>query len=55
MLPLNNCNPTTRLWERFASSGVLNQQLSKLWFKLVDLCMVMVMENVEDELSLSNL
>jgi len=53
LLPLD-CNPTTRLWERLGLNGILNHQLSK-WFKFVELCMVMVLGNVKDEHTFSNL
>jgi len=54
MLPPHDCNPTTRLWERFASSAIVSQRLLE-WFKLVQLCMVMIIGNVEDERTFSNM
>jgi hypothetical protein len=54
MLPPHDCNPTTWLWGRFASSVVVSQWLSK-WFKLVQLYMVMIIGNIEDERTFSNL
>jgi hypothetical protein len=54
MLPPHDYNPTTQLWGRFASSAIVSQWLSK-WFKLVQLYMVMIIGNVEDERTCSNL
>jgi hypothetical protein len=54
MLLPHDCNPTTRLWGRFASSAVVSQWFSER-FKLVQLYMVMIIDNVEDERTFSNL
>jgi hypothetical protein len=44
----------SRLWEKLGTSGILKQSIYE-WFKLVCLCMVMVLGSVEDERMLSNL
>ncbi len=54
MLPFHDYNPITLLWERLASSEIVRQWLLK-WFKLVQLCMVMIIGNVEDEKTFSNM
>jgi hypothetical protein len=54
MLPLHDYNPTMWLWERFASSAIVCQWLLK-WFKLVQLYMVIIIGNVEDEKTFSNM
>jgi hypothetical protein len=53
LLPLD-CNPTMHLWKRLGPSGILNHQLSE-WFKFVEFCMMMVLGNVKDEHTFSNL
>jgi hypothetical protein len=53
LLPLDY-NPTTHLWERLGHNGILNHRLLE-WFKFVKLCMVMVLGNVKDEHTFSNL
>jgi hypothetical protein len=53
LLPLD-CNPTARLWERLGPSGILNHRFLEL-FKFVELCMVMVLGNVKNEHTFSNL
>lgn len=42
------------LWERFGSIGILNNSLSK-WFKLVKICMVMVLGSVKDQCTFLNI
>jgi len=54
MLLQNDVNPTTCLWERIVPSRNLNQKLCK-WFKMTKLCNVLVLGNVEDECTFSNL
>jgi hypothetical protein len=54
MLPPHDCNPITCLWERLRSNVTLNHRLSK-WFKIAKLCMVIVLGNLEDESTFSNL
>ncbi len=54
MFPLHDYNPTTQLWERLVSSAIMSQWLLE-WFKLVQLCMVMIIGNVEDERIFSNM
>jgi hypothetical protein len=53
MFPLHDYNPTTQLWERLVSSAIMSQWLLE-WFKLVQLCMAMIIGNVEDERIFSN-
>jgi hypothetical protein len=48
MLPQNDVNSTTQLWERIVLSRILNQILSK-WFKTAKLCNFLMLGNVEDE------
>jgi hypothetical protein len=50
----NDVNMTTRLWERIVPSGNLNQKFTK-WFKMAKLCNVLMLGNVEDECTFSNL
>ncbi len=54
MLPPHDCNLTTHLWERIGSNVILNHHMFE-WFKLVKLCMVMVLGNMEDERTFSNM
>ncbi len=54
MLPQNDVNPTTRLWERIVPNGILNHKLFK-WFKMAKLCNVIMLGNMEDECTFSNL
>jgi hypothetical protein len=42
------------LWERFGSTGIVNNHLSK-WFKLVKICMVMILGSVKDECTFLNI
>jgi hypothetical protein len=54
MIPRHDCNLTTRLWERLASNAIVSQWLLE-WIKLGQLCMVMIIDSVEDERTFSNL
>jgi hypothetical protein len=54
MLPPHDYNPTTRLWVKLGTSGILNYQLYK-WFEMAKICTIMVLGNVEDEWTFSNL
>jgi hypothetical protein len=54
MLPQNNVNLTTWLWERIRISGILKRRHFK-WFKMTKFCIVLVLGDVEDELTFSNL
>lgn len=53
LLP-HDYNPITRLWERLGFSVIVNHHIFE-WFKLAKLCMVMVMGNVKNKCTFSNL
>jgi hypothetical protein len=54
ILPPHDCNPTTRLWAIFGTNGILNHWLSK-WFKMAKIFTIMVLGNMEDECTFSNI
>jgi hypothetical protein len=54
MLSPHDYNPTTRLWVKFGIRGILNHQLYE-WFSMAKICTVMVLDNMEDEWTFSNL
>lgn len=54
MEPPFDDNPTSSMWQKIASSVILNQWLLE-WFKLVDLCLVIVLGSVENKCIFSNL
>jgi hypothetical protein len=50
----HNVNPTTWLWERIGISVILKRRLSK-WFEMTMFCIVLVLGDLEDECTISNL
>ncbi len=48
------CEPNHAIMERIVPNGILNQKPSK-WFKMAKLCNVLMLGNVEDECTFSNL
>jgi hypothetical protein len=54
MEPPFDDNPTFCMWQKMVPFAILNQWLSK-WFKLVDLCVIIVLGNVQNECFFSNL
>jgi hypothetical protein len=50
---LFDCNPTIKLWGRLTSNVIVLDKLLE-YLKLIDLTIVMVLGNVEDERTFSN-
>jgi hypothetical protein len=48
MLPPFICNPTSWLWQRLGSSGILKDKISK-FLKLIEISIVITLGLVEDE------
>jgi hypothetical protein len=54
MLPLFSCNPTSWLWQRLGSNGILEERLSK-FLELIEISIVITLGSIEDERTFSTL